>query len=112
VTVSPADSRLEREMYLLADVDEVDGAVRCPVCACRLHRGDLKTPTVPPNLLDDATVDVCARAYICTRHRVDIVALEPASIAPETFVPVEAVINGEVARIAVPEPVAEREGLL
>lgn len=95
-------------MYLLADVDELDGSVRCPLCFHRFGAGDLKTPDVPPSLLDDATADLCARAYICKRHRVDVVALEPASIAPETFVPVEAVVDGTVIHIAVPE----REGLL
>jgi len=110
MTISESDSRLERELYQLVDID-VAGSVRCPLCGRRLDRESLKTPTVPPSVLSDGTLDVVARAYVCERHRVDIVALEPASIAPETFVGVDAVVDDQEIQIAVPEPVAEREGL-
>lgn len=109
MTISRSDSAIPQEQYHLADVDDHADVVRCPVCGAVLER--LRTPQVPPRLLEDGGADVVARAYICGRHRREVVALEPAAIAPETFVPVAASLDGETARIAVPAPVAEREGV-
>lgn len=39
----------------------------------------------------DGTLDVARRAYVCARYRVDVVVLEPVSIAPETLVGVDPV---------------------
>jgi hypothetical protein len=111
VTISESDPRLDRELYQLAEVDDRDDSVRCPLCGHSLDREALRTPTVPPEVLVDGSLDLVARAYVCRRHRVDVVALEPASIAPDTFVGVDAVVDDQEARIAVPEPLAEREGL-
>ena len=111
MTISRSDSRLDRELYLVVDVDDRDGAVRCPMCGRRLGPESAATPDVPPSLLSDGSLDVVARAYVCKRHRVDVVALEHASIAPNGFVAVDAIVDDQEVRIAVPEPVAEREEL-
>jgi len=112
VTVSESDPRLDREVHVVADVDEITGDVHCPLCGSTLGRESVATPDVPLGLLSDASVDIVARAYVCERHRVDVVAFEPASLAPDPFVPVDAVVDGREVRLAVPRPVAEREGVL
>jgi len=111
VTISRTDSGLPRERFDIVEVDEHDDIRRCPLCGRRLGAESIATPDVPPSLLVDATVDVSARAYVCTRHRVDVVALEPADVAPDGFVPVESTLESRELDLAVPEPVVDREGL-
>lgn len=101
MTISRTDSRLDRERFDVVDIDQRDETRRCPVCANALGPESLDTPDVPPRLLSDATLDVSARAYVCRRHRVDVVALEPAPLAPEEYTPVDAEIDGETIAIAV-----------
>jgi hypothetical protein len=103
VTISRTDSRLDRERFDVVDVDEHNDDRRCPVCGRSLGPESLATPDVPPRLLSDATLDVSARARVCRRHRVDVVALEPAPVAPKEYTPVDAEIDGEPIAIAVPK---------
>lgn len=102
MTISQSDPQIGRERFAVVDVDPRDDSRRCPVCGRSLGP-EARTVDVPPSLLDDATRDVSARAFVCGRHRVDIVALEPAAAAPDLVAAVDAQIDGETIRLAVPE---------
>jgi hypothetical protein len=109
VTISRTDSRIRRERIGVVDVDEHDGTRRCPVCGRVLGSETVETRDVPPRILADASIDVSARAYVCTRHRNHVLALEPAEHAPERYVAVETGLKSREFRLAVPREVAERE---
>lgn len=95
------------------DVDDYRGASRCSIC------GDLPetvgTPRIPIEMIADdklvnALVDrgddrIPVFGRRCTNHRHETIIPSPPVLAPDSFVPVDVVIDGEITTASAPEPV-------
>lgn len=84
--------------------------VRCPLCHRRIDDAP-RTPSIPTTVLQDDTLavdlgdSVPVFGYDCGRHRSRLRIVAPATLAPDPYEPVAAVIDDRDVRLAVPEPV-------
>jgi len=95
------------------EIPDYEGEAYCPICG-RECQETVGTPQMPADALLDHDVlaavegEIPVYGYRCGRHRtVEFVLPAPVALAPESFVPVDAEIDGEVSEVAVPEPVYE-----
>ncbi|KOX92831.1 hypothetical protein AMS69_10255 [Haloarcula rubripromontorii] len=95
------------------DVPDHEDEAFCPVCG-RGCKESVGTPQIPADVLLDHDVlaavgdEIPVFGYRCDRHRAaEFVLPAPVALAPESFVPVDAEIDGEVIAVAVPDPVHE-----
>lgn len=93
------------------DVAEYDSVAFCPLCGREVTPG---TPRAPASVILDGEVaaglddKVPVFGYECDRHRgTDVILPAPVSLAPDSYVPVDADVDGEVTGVAIPEPVHE-----
>lgn len=95
------------------DVSPYDGTVFCPVCGSEVQ-DSVGTPQIPTDTLLDFEIanahgdEIPVYGYRCGDHRQSEFLLPaPVSLAPESFVPVDAELDGEVSAVAVPPAVLE-----
>ena len=95
------------------EVSPYDGAVFCPVCGRNVQES-VGTPQIPTDSLLDFEIanahgdEIPVYGYRCGDHRQSEFLLPaPVSLAHESFVPVDAELDGEVSAVAVPPAVLE-----
>jgi hypothetical protein len=97
------------------DVAPYDDVVFCPACG-REVQDTVGTPQIPTETLLDFEVaevvgdEIPVYGYRCNQHRsVDVLLAAPVDLAPESYVPVDAELDGEVSAVAVPPAVLEAD---
>jgi len=118
VTLSADSAGRGRQVCVRAvDVAPYDGAVFCPVCGRNVQES-VGPPQIPTDSL--LAFDIAERlgetipvyGFRCVDHRrSELLLPAPISLAPESFVPVDAELDGEVSEVAVPPAVLEDDSL-
>jgi len=114
VTLSADSAGRGRRVCIRAvDVPPYDGSVFCPVCGQNVQ-DSVGTPQIPTDALLEFNIaealgeTIPVYGFRCADHRrSEFLLPAPVSLAPESFVPVDAELDGEVSEVAVPPAVLE-----
>lgn len=112
MTISESSAITPRTSVIPPDIPGFDDAVFCSLCGQRLTQDAVGTPSIPTAILDDPLPhdEIPVFGYRCDQHRTeDVVVPVPASLAPDSFVRVDATVDGHDMTVAVPAPEVDDE---